>query len=114
MERLGNAAGGEPLALADLRDGRGGGLRIERVGDPVPIGDPRGDRDGPVAPGRDDPVDRLRAHQAVERLLVLRRDERPPIRVLEAGRERIAIAGDHEQAALARGPQQPELGRSGA
>jgi hypothetical protein len=77
-----------------------------------PLGKPCRDRHRPVDPGRDDTVDGLRSSKAVEALFVLGRDDRPPVRVLEPGGERIAITGDHEKAALARGPQEPELRRS--
>ena len=41
--------------------------------------------------------------------LVLRGDERPLVRVCEAGRGGIAIDRDHEQVALARRAQEPDL-----
>ena len=51
----------------------------------------------------------LGAGEPVDARLVLRRDERALVRVGEAGRGRIAIDGDHEEVALARRAQEPDL-----
>ena len=79
-----------------------------------PLGDARGDPDGPVGAGRDDPVDVLGAREPVDAGLVLGRDERALVRVGEAGRRRVAVDGDHEEAALARRAQEPDLRGPGA
>ena len=76
--------------------------------------DARRDRDRPVDPGGEDSVDVLRAGESIEALLVLGRDEGPPVGELEAGRRRVAVARDHEEAALARGPKKTELRGPGA
>ena len=78
----------------------------------VALGDPCGDRDRPVDAGRDQPVDALRAGQTLDALLVLGRDDRPPVRVLEPGRGRVAIERDHEKTSLAGRREQAELSRS--
>ena len=94
----------EPLALAQLRDRERGGVGVERMPKPEAIREPSRDRHRPVDPGRYDPVDGIRAREPVEALLVLGRDDRAPVRVLEARGGGVAVAGDHEQAALPRGP----------
>ena len=76
--------------------------------------DPGGNRDRPVDPGRDNAFDSLGLGELADRGLVLGRDDRAPVCVFEAGRLRIAIAGDDEQAAVARGAQKPELSRAGS
>ena len=78
---------------------------------PQSLGDPRGDAHGPVRTGRDDPVHVLGASEPVDPRLVLGRDERPLVRVLEARRGRIAVDGDHEEPAPPRGAQEPDLRR---
>jgi hypothetical protein len=72
-------------------------------------GDARGDGDGPVDAGRDDPVHFLRAGELADRRLVLHRDDRAPVGVLEADRGRIAVAGDDEEAPFPGGTMEPEL-----
>ena len=81
---------------------------------PRRCGEPRRDRHRPVDPGRDDPVEQLGAREPVEAFLVLGGHDRAPVRVLEARGGGIAVAGDHEQAALPCGPKEPELRRPGA
>lgn len=80
---------------------------------PLALGDARSDSDRPVDARRDDAVDALRLGQLGDTLLVLGGDDRPPIRVLKAGRTRVAIERDHEEPSLARRRQQPELRRPG-
>ena len=109
--RLRHALLGEAVALAELGHAARGGFRVDRMRDADVLGDPGGDRDRPVASRRDDAVDLLRPSEPVEALLVLGRHDRPPVRVLEARSGRIAVAGDHEHAALSRCPQEPELRR---
>jgi hypothetical protein len=79
-----------------------------------PLGDARGNGDGPVDPWRDDAVDAFCVGQPLEGRLVLGRDERAPVGVPEAERRRIAVGGDDEGSAPARGFEQPELRRPGA
>ncbi len=78
---------------------------------PHPRGDARGDGHRPVDPGRDDPVHALRLREPLDPDVVLGRDDRPPVGEPEAGRRRVAVDGDHEQAAGARRREQPELRR---
>jgi hypothetical protein len=75
--------------------------------------DARGDADRPVDARRDDPPDALRRGKAFDPVLVLGRDDRPPVGVPEPGRCRIAIERDHEQPLLAGRPEQSELRRPG-
>jgi hypothetical protein len=79
-----------------------------------PVGDARGDRDRPVDPGRDDPVDVLRRDQPVDLRLVLDRDDRPAVGEAKAACGRVAIDGDDEQVPLTGGLEQTELAGSRA
>ena len=65
--------------------------------------DPGRDGDGPVDSGRDDTVDDFRLREFADRGLVLGRDDRAPIRVLEAGCLRVSVARDDEEPAVAGG-----------
>ena len=72
------------------------------------------DPDGPVRPGRDDPVDVPRAREPVDRVLVLGRQDRPLVREGEPDRLGVAVDRDHED--VLSGPrrlQQPELRGAG-
>jgi len=71
--------------------------------------DPGGDRHRPVDPWRDQPVDPLRGGEAVDLRLVLDRDDRAAIGKPKAGCRGVAVDGDDEQAALARGFEETEL-----
>ena len=82
---------------------------VDRMRQAEPLCDARGDPDRPVGSGRDDPVDVLGAGEAVDARLVLGRDERPLVRVGEAGRRGIAVDRDHEEVALACRAQEPDL-----
>ncbi len=73
--------------------------------------DSRRDRDRPIDSGRDDPVHLLGFRQPIERRLILSGDERPSIGEREPDRTGIAIRGDNEQPALARGLEQTKLRR---
>jgi hypothetical protein len=84
------------------------------VGKAEPRGDAGGDRHGPVDPRRDQAVHPLGAGELVERRLVLGRDDGPLVGEGEAGRARIAVAGDDEEPALASRAQEAELRRPGA
>ena len=112
--RLRHAGLVEPLALALLVGGehRGGG--IERVRQAERVGDPGGDGDREVDPGRDHGVDPLGPREPVDPALVLGRDDRAPVGEAEAGRGRIPVDGDHVEPARAGGSEQAELGRPGA
>jgi hypothetical protein len=77
-------------------------------------GDAGGDRDRPVDPRCDHAVDALRARELADGGLVLDRDDRAPVGVLEADRCRVAVAGDQEEPSLTRRAMEPELGRPGA
>ena len=80
---------------------------------PEPVRDPRRDRDRKVDPGRDHAVHPLGPREPVDPALVLGRDDRPPVRVREAGRRGVAVDRDHEQPARPGGGEQAELGRAG-
>ena len=109
--RLRDAGRGEALALPRLGGRERRGRPSIGCGSPSRSATRAATPDGPVRAGRDDPVDVLGAREAVDRRLVLGRDERPLVRVREAGRGRIAIDRDHEEVALARGAQEPDLRR---
>ena len=69
------------------------------------------DADRPVGARRDDPVDVAGPGQPVDRLLVLRRDDRALVREGEAGRLRVAVDRNHLDVRPAAGRlEQPELG----
>ncbi len=111
---LENAGFGEAYALPQLRDGEHCRLAGDRVRQPEPFGEPGCNRHRPVDSRGDDAVDGLCPGETIETLLVLGRDDRTPVGILESRREWIAVAGGHEQAALAGSPQEPELRRPGA
>ena len=80
-----------------------------------PARDPGRDPDGPVRPGRDDPVDVPRTREPVDRVLVLGREDRPLVREGEPDRLGVAVDRDHED--VLSGPrrlEQPELRGAGA
>ena len=62
----------------------------------------RGDGDGPVDSRRYDAVNAFRLGELPDRGLVLGGHDRALVRVLEAGRLRVAVAGHDEEPALAR------------
>ena len=103
---------GEALALAQLRGREHGGRRVDRVRKHEPLGDPGRDRDGPVDAGGDDSVDVLGDREAVDLGLVLDGDDRPPVGETEAGRRRIAVDRDHEEAAAVGRFEEAELSGS--
>ena len=76
---------------------------------PRVLGDARRDRNGPIGAGRDDPVDRECEHEALDRGLVLGREDAAAIGVPEPRRARIAVDDGDPQPAGARGLEQPEL-----
>ena len=78
------------------------------------LGNAGRDPNRPVDARRDDPVHALGGGEPVDRLLVLGRDERPLVGEWKARRRRIAVGGDHVEAARAGGGEQPELRRPGA
>ena len=84
------------------------------MGQAEPLGDPRGDPNGPVGSRRDDPVDRAGTGEPLDALLVLGRDQRPLVGEPEPGGERAPVGGDHHEAAGASGLEQAELRRAGA
>ena len=110
----GTAAACEPLTLARLRRREHGGGAVDRVREAEPLGDAGGDPDRPVGAGRDDPVDVARPCEPLDPGLVLGGDDRALGREGEAGRERVAVGGDHLEAPRRRRLEQPELGRPGA
>jgi hypothetical protein len=79
------------------------------MGQVVPRRDACCDRDREVDPRSDDPTDPLSGSQPVDRRLVLDRHDRPPVRMAEPRRRRIAVDGDDVQAALGGRFEQPEL-----
>ena len=118
--RLGHARLGEAVALARLRRRERGGGPVDRVRQRQPLGDARGDADRPVRARRDDPVDVLGPCEPVDAGLVLGRNDRPLVRVREAGRRGVAVDGDQRRdrarvrRAAARSAQAPRLGRGDA
>ncbi len=64
-------------------------------------------------PGAMIALDALRVGEALDALLVLGRDDRPPVRVLKADCRRVAVERDHEQPSLAGCRKQAELRRPG-
>ena len=107
--RLRDSGSGEALPLPRLGGYERRGRLVDRVRKPETRRDPGGDADRPVGSRRDDPVDALGTGKAVDSRLVLGGDERPLVRVREAGCRRIAIDGDHEEVALAGGAQKADL-----
>jgi hypothetical protein len=83
------------------------------MGKSQPRRNPGSDGYGPVDPGSDDAVQHLGGGEHPDGGLILRGDDRSPVCELEAQGARIAVDRDDEEAALARSPQQPELGRAG-
>jgi hypothetical protein len=81
---------------------------------PEPICDPRGNRDGPVGPGGDDPVDAECMCETLDRRLVLRRDEAAPVGEPEARGARVAVGDGEPDAARAGRFEQAELRRPSA
>jgi hypothetical protein len=77
-----------------------------------PLRDARGDGDRPVDSRRDDAVDPFGLGERRDGRLVFGRDDGAPVRVLEAERLRVAVTGDDEDVALARGEEQTELSRA--
>ena len=110
---LRNARLGEELTLPQLRDRERGRAGESGCGSPILFGHARGDRHRPVDPGGDDAFHALGACEALDALLVLGGDDRPPVRVPEPGRRGIAVERDHEQAPLAGRREQAELRRPG-
>jgi hypothetical protein len=74
--------------------------------------DARGRTDGQFAPRGDHSFDALGLGEALQRGLVVERDDRPPVGEAEAGRRGIAVDRDHEQIACAGRSQQAELPRA--
>ena len=68
-----------------------------------PLGDPRGDADRPVGAGGDQPVDSQGSRQALDRRLVLGREDAAAVGEAEARRRRIAVDDRHPNAAFAGG-----------
>ena len=111
--RLGHTGRLEPLALPQLVRREHGRLRRDRMRQPGVLGDPRGDAHRPVRPRGDDPVDPERAHEPLDRGLVLGREDAPPVGEREPGRARIAIDHAQPEAACTRRLEQTELSRAG-
>ena len=107
--RLGHTGRLEPLALTELVRREHGGLRGDRMRQPGVLGDPRGHSDRPVGARGDDPVDVERAHEPLDRGLVLGGEEAAAVGEHEPGRARIAIDHGHPQSARTRGLEQTEL-----
>ena len=118
--RLRDEGSGEALPLSRLRGHERRGRLVDRVRKPETRRHPGGDADRPVGSRRDDPVDALGAGEAVDRRLVLGRDERPLVRVREAraptDRDRRRSRRDRARArrAGARSAPAPLLGRGDA
>ncbi len=76
---------------------------------PRMLRDARCHADRPVGPGRDDAVDPQRAHEPLDRRLVLGREDAAPVGEREPGRTGIAIDHGDPQAARTRCLEQTEL-----
>jgi hypothetical protein len=100
---------GEALPLPRFRRRQRRGGAVDRVRQRQPLGDACGDADGPVRARRDDPVHVLGPREPVDAGLVLGRDDRALVRIREPGCRRVAVDGDHEEIALARRAEQPDL-----
>ncbi len=110
--RLGHSGSRERLALAHpvgAERCRGG---CDRMNDSELVGDPRRDRGGAVAPRGDDPAERERGGEALDRRLVLDRDDAAAIGEGEPRRARVAVADRGPDAERPCGPQEPELRRA--
>ena len=79
------------------------------MGEAVARCDARSRADGQFAPRGDHSVDALGIGEALQRGLVVERDDRSPIGEAKAGRRGVAVDGDHEEVALARRAQEPDL-----
>jgi hypothetical protein len=102
----------EPLPLTKLRAREHRRRRRDRVREAVARCDARSGTDGQFAPRGDHSVDALGLGEALQRGLVVERDDGSPIGEAEAGRRGIAVDGDHEQIARAGRSQQAELPRA--
>ncbi len=104
----------KPRPLAELRDGGRSRLGPERVGQAQAGRDAGRNGDGPVDPGRDQPLNGLRPRKALDPRLVLGREDCPSNRVAEPRRARIPVTGDHQAASLAGAAEEAQLRRTGA
>ena len=114
VPRLRHPGGGEPFALAELRRRERSSLGRNRMREAEPLRDTSADRDRPVDPGRDQPVDAFGRSEPLDRRLVLGGDDRAAVGVAETGRGGIAVDSDHVQLARPRGREQSQLRRSGS
>ena len=112
--RLGDAGRGEPLALAELRDGERRRLGRDGVRQAEPGGDAGGARDGVVGAGGEQAVDLLGPGEPLDRGLVLDRDDRAPVGLAEAGGGRVAVGGDDGEPAPPGRREDAELRRARA
>ena len=81
---------------------------------PGALGDPGGDADRPVGPGRDQSVDPERPGETLDRRLVLRRENAAPVGEAESGRRRIPVDDRQPDPARTCCLEQPELCRPGS
>ena len=100
---------GEALALAELVRRENGGRRRNRMRQAEPLGDPRRHGHGPVGSRRDDAVEVERGGEALDRGLVLGRDDAAAVGEPEAGRGGIAVGDRSPDAVRPRRLEQPEL-----
>ena len=115
LPRMRDAGRGERLPLARLRRDDGPRPGSDRVREPDPLRDARGDPDRPVRTRRDDPVHVARPREPVDRLLVLRRDDRALVRQHEPHGLRVTVDRDHVHVVPPVGRlEQPELRGPGA
>ena len=112
--RLRDACLLEPFALLLARDGDLGGLRRDRVREAEALGDAGSDRDRMVRAGSDHAVHLLRPREALDRRLVLDRDDRAAVGVAKPGGRRVAVGRDDGQVGGAGGCEHAELRRSGS
>ncbi len=116
MRRLRHAGVGERRPLQQLVGGPLGQLRRDRVRQPEPGRDPRGEPHRPVGPGGQEARRAEPPGRPLDALLVHRGDRLDPVEQAEQHRRRrgVLVAGDDVDAEPARGPQRAELPRPGA
>src|SRR5207248_3843932 len=76
------------------------GISRERVWQADALGDPRCRRSRPVDRRGHHAVDRLGQREPLECRVVLQRQDRPPVRIAEAGRPRVTVRSEEHTSEL--------------
>jgi hypothetical protein len=105
---------GEALPLSGLGRRHRSRLRVEWMREAEPGGDTRGHADRPVRARGDDPVHRLGTGEPLNRLIVLRRDDRSLVGEGEARRVRVRVGDEDLEPARTRRLEKAELRRPAA